>query len=118
MKFSPTAYWIALTIATSTLADARTLKPVSQRVSLSNSHRTLHNKQQDVDLVALIDEQLAIRGGAGPSALVQRLKVGFYFSLWYALNVIYNGTCLVSFADPLSLPNYYEKLSSHSRCFF
>jgi hypothetical protein len=27
---------------------------------------------------------------SSPSALRQRLKVGFYFGLWYALNVYYN----------------------------
>ena len=33
------------------------------------------------------------RGGAAtppPSSLVQNLKIGFYFGLWYALNIVYN----------------------------
>lgn len=36
---------------------------------------------------------LAIRGGDEPAALaapMQRLKIGFYFALWYALNIVYN----------------------------
>jgi hypothetical protein len=31
-----------------------------------------------------------VRGGAASRALLERLKIGFYFGLWYALNVIYN----------------------------
>jgi hypothetical protein len=31
-----------------------------------------------------------IRGGAGSNSLLQRLEVGVYFALWYALNVVYN----------------------------
>lgn len=32
-----------------------------------------------------------IRGGADePNELLQRLKIGFYFGLWYFLNVVYN----------------------------
>lgn len=30
-----------------------------------------------------------VRGGSN-NALQQKMKVGFYFALWYALNVIYN----------------------------
>ena len=33
---------------------------------------------------------LLVRGGAVASSILQRLKVGFYFGLWYALNVFYN----------------------------
>jgi hypothetical protein len=28
--------------------------------------------------------------GSSSTGLKQRLKIGFYFGLWYALNVIYN----------------------------
>lgn len=31
-----------------------------------------------------------VRGGSMKNSLHERLKVGFYFALWYALNVIYN----------------------------
>ena len=38
-----------------------------------------------------LDKTVASRGGADvSSALLQRLKVGFYFALWYALNIVYN----------------------------
>ncbi len=33
---------------------------------------------------------VTIRGGDATEGLQHTLKVGFYFSLWYALNVIYN----------------------------
>lgn len=33
-----------------------------------------------------------IRGGAVSSAILQRLEVGMYFGIWYALNAIYNST--------------------------
>ena len=32
----------------------------------------------------------AKKGGAASSELLERLKVGTYFGVWYALNVIYN----------------------------
>ena len=35
-----------------------------------------------------------IRGGADEiNGLAQRLKIGFYFGLWYFLNVVYNSEC-------------------------
>ena len=45
------------------------------------------------DVDELMEQQSAtvMRGGdVGNSALMQRLKIGFYFALWYALNVVYN----------------------------
>ena len=37
---------------------------------------------------------LNLRGGdEGASGLMQTLKVGFYFGLWYALNIVYNSKC-------------------------
>lgn len=33
---------------------------------------------------------LSSRGGAASDSLVERLKIGMYFGVWYALNVIYN----------------------------
>ena len=35
---------------------------------------------------------LNLRGGddEGAGGLMQTLKVGFYFGLWYALNIVYN----------------------------
>lgn len=36
-----------------------------------------------------------LRGGDddGAGGLMQTLKVGFYFGLWYALNIVYNSKC-------------------------
>ena len=31
-----------------------------------------------------------VRGGAASAALLERLKVGMYFAVWYALNIVYN----------------------------
>lgn len=42
-----------------------------------------------------------MRGGAMSSALMERLKIGFYFATWYALNIVYNSKfvyiCLQSY---------------------
>lgn len=37
-----------------------------------------------------INTSLSTRGGEGTITSSQRLKIGFYFGLWYALNVVYN----------------------------
>jgi hypothetical protein len=51
------------------------------------SHKS--NVVRSVDITKYHD----VRGGDGmPSELIHRIKVGFYFSLWYALNVVYNST--------------------------
>lgn len=42
------------------------------------------------DARKLIELHLVPRGGEGTSGLLHRLKIGGYFGLWYALNVIYN----------------------------
>jgi hypothetical protein len=31
-----------------------------------------------------------VRGGAASAALLERLKVGMYFAVWFALNLVYN----------------------------
>ena len=58
---------------------------------------TIENNIGSLSPAALLDEEkpevatTVARGGAEPeSALLHRLKVGFYFALWYALNIIYN----------------------------
>lgn len=97
MKFTSALNCIALAIAASSTVDAHTLKLSTLRAAASTAPRKLPiDHQEKADVVALIDEQLVLRGGAGvdASALVQRLKIGFYFSLWYALNVIYNSMYL------------------------
>jgi hypothetical protein len=36
-----------------------------------------------------------VRGGnAASPALMDRLKIGFYFALWYFLNIVYNSKCV------------------------
>jgi hypothetical protein len=93
MKFTTGLSCIALAVAASSTVDAHTLKGATSLAALSTAPKALRiDHQEQVDLAALIDEQLVLRGGAGvdASALVQRLKIGFYFSLWYALNVVYN----------------------------
>jgi len=44
-----------------------------------------------------IDNAIGSRGGGATATtasakdeLIQRLRVGFYFALWYALNIVYN----------------------------
>jgi hypothetical protein len=31
-----------------------------------------------------------VRGGAASAALLERLRIGMYFAVWYALNIVYN----------------------------
>lgn len=61
--------------------------------------KTVHKRKTSVLPVVDIEEDetifednlsLATRGGGDFDALLQRLKIGGYFALWYALNVIYN----------------------------
>ena len=40
--------------------------------------------------------------GVADSGLLQRLKIGFYFALWYALNVVYNSEYKHLLALPIS----------------
>ena len=51
----------------------------------------LHEHDSDEELELL---PVAVRGGATESTaladLMDRLKIGFYFALWYALNIVYN----------------------------
>ena len=35
-------------------------------------------------------KKMISRGGAASKAVLERLKIGVYFGLWYALNVVYN----------------------------
>ena len=45
-----------------------------------------------VDLLPQEAAPAVVRGGADTGGLMDRLVVGFYFALWYALNVYYNST--------------------------
>jgi hypothetical protein len=44
----------------------------------------------DVRCGAAAPSKLAVTPSASTVALLQNLKVGFYFALWYALNIYYN----------------------------
>ena len=79
---------------------------VSQRSGHGSSSRSLTlESASDHELEHLMTAD-ALRGGAkaavapssasssSNSALLQRLKVGVYFGVWYALNVIYNSKYL------------------------
>ena len=51
-----------------------------------------------------------MRGGAMSSALMERLKIGFYFATWYALNIVYNSKsvymCLQSYSYVVECLNF------------
>lgn len=37
---------------------------------------------------------MTVRGGTSEKGgLMVRLKIGFYFALWYLLNIVYNSKC-------------------------
>lgn len=41
-----------------------------------------------------VSSQVTVRGGVGEEGgLMVRLKIGFYFALWYVLNIVYNSKC-------------------------
>lgn len=59
----------------------------------------------------LASDVIKIRAGAKPVAskkselvndLLHRLKIGFYFALWYALNIVYNSKFNVSLLSDVS----------------
>jgi hypothetical protein len=55
-----------------------TTTPVIRRPSSAGTHSTPRGVRR-------------VRGGAASAALLERLKVGMYFAVWYALNIVYNG---------------------------
>lgn len=77
--------------------------------------RNSQNAKRNTSVVVMQEKGLRIchqRGGATISvsdtnvwisALLHRLKIGFYFALWYALNVAYNSTFPLIFS-PLIHP--------------
>jgi hypothetical protein len=75
--------------------EGRMIEPTKSHLKINViSHNTpLSFKSNIVHPVESTKHQ-ELRGGDGmTSELIHRLKVGFYFSLWYALNVVYNSTC-------------------------
>ena len=93
MKFSLVSVAAVLAIASSASA-------VMPRSAIVGTHRrqSASTNSRDVLNDALRSEgqdskavSLNLRGGdEGAAGLMQTLKVGFYFGLWYALNIVYN----------------------------
>lgn len=64
------------------------------KTSVLEPHSTDSSDEEEEKGALIVDP----RGGAAAASdsesmvdsLVQRLKIGFYFALWYALNIVYN----------------------------
>jgi len=71
-------------------------QPVKRNLSLNPSRSVDANEEVESLLVSRSrsnsssSQSLSSRGGADEISLADRLKIGFYFGLWYALNVVYN----------------------------
>ena len=99
MKFSLVSVAAALAISASS---ASAVMPRSAIVQVGTHRRqSAGNTRNSRDVLndALRSEghdskavSLHLRGGddEGAAGLMQTLKVGFYFGLWYALNIVYN----------------------------
>lgn len=76
------------------LAFKRRVTAVASPVAISQDPSELASsfsdeEQQRALISSTSSRSLSSRGGAGV-AFLDRLKIGFYFALWYALNVVYN----------------------------
>ena len=67
--------------------------------ALQRGYLTLLEDVDDDEEAIEVPSTMVTRGGAASSnkdavanSLLQRLKIGFYFGLWYALNIVYNST--------------------------
>lgn len=92
MKFSLVSVAAVLAIASSASAvmPRSAIVGTHRRQSASTNNRdvlndALRSEGQDSKAVSL-----NLRGGDDEAGLMQTLKVGFYFGLWYALNIVYN----------------------------
>ena len=56
---------------------------IEERILERYSDATTTSKKQPT-------KKMISRGGAASKAVLERLKIGVYFGLWYALNVVYN----------------------------
>jgi hypothetical protein len=45
---------------------------------------------------------------------MHRAKVGFYFGLWYALNIVYNSTSIRCVVTKPQASRFVSRLSSHA----
>ena len=96
MKFSLVSVAAVLAISASS---ASAVMPRSAIVGTHRRQSAGTTNSRDVLNDALRSEgqdskavSLNLRGGddEGAAGLMQTLKVGFYFGLWYALNIVYN----------------------------
>ena len=103
MKFTLVSVAAVLAISASSAS------AVMPRSAIVGTHRrqSAGNSSRDVLNDALRSEgqdskavSLNLRGGddEGAAGLMQTLKVGFYFGLWYALNIVYNSKSKFSLA--------------------
>ena len=119
MKFSLVSVAAVLAIASSASAvmPRSAIVGTYRRQSASTNSRdvlndALRSEGQDSKAVSL-----NLRGGdEGAAGLMQTLKVGFYFGLWYALNIVYNSKSKVwqSFAYMYA---YHVNCTRHSIIF-
>jgi solute carrier family 35 protein E1 len=97
---------IAFSVSTSaaSMAGSASNAPIS-RTGITKRSQTspLETTSFDASVVTFSDDEaegiiqpsqrlssLSQRGGVGSTSLAHNLKIGFYFGLWYALNVCYN----------------------------
>eukprot|EP00529_Nitzschia_sp_RCC80_P011410 CAMPEP_0113497468 /NCGR_PEP_ID=MMETSP0014_2-20120614/30649_1 /TAXON_ID=2857 /ORGANISM="Nitzschia sp." /LENGTH=629 /DNA_ID=CAMNT_0000391415 /DNA_START=103 /DNA_END=1992 /DNA_ORIENTATION=- /assembly_acc=CAM_ASM_000159 len=55
-----------------------------------SSHNAVVDNMSPAMRRTLKARRIRVRGGAGTNGIMERLEIGLYFTLWYALNVIYN----------------------------
>jgi hypothetical protein len=66
----------------------------------NNKRFVLHSETSATSSFQSLEEEkvtarpMLVRGGnAASPAVMERLKIGFYFALWYFLNIVYNSKC-------------------------
>ena len=57
-----------------------------------SSHNAVVDNMSPAMRRTLKARRIRVRGGGRTNGFMERLEVGLYFTLWYALNVIYNST--------------------------
>lgn len=98
MKIAPSLIILSITASTASATMSRVALKASNskamKRTLANSIALSEDSGSFEETQSLLsspseDSLTELRGGAD-DALLQRLKIGFYFGLWYALNVCYN----------------------------
>lgn len=94
-------------IASPSFVDASSSSSITRPKTKSQPSCSTAFKSKDVTFCASKENILAepaaltstpshvtVRGGdAEEGGLLVRLKIGFYFALWYVLNIVYNSKC-------------------------